>query len=98
MNLCRFAKLFALGVAGLALLASPTTASAEKKVVIRYSHSSGAMVKEPHHAAALDFKAYVEKATNGGVEVQIYPAGQLGGEERSFQDVQHRVVQAASWP
>lgn len=92
-----FIKLCALSLAGLACLGAPLSASAaEKNVVMRYSHSSGAMVKEPHHAAALDFKAYVEKATNGKVEVQIYPAGQLGGEERSFQDVQHRVVQVAS--
>ena len=44
---------------------------------MRYSHSSSAMVKEPHHAAALDFKNYVEKATNGKVDVQIYPGSQL---------------------
>ena len=77
------------------LLATPAFA-AEKKTTIRYSHSSGAMVKEPHHAAALDFKAFVEKATNGKAEVQIYPANQLGGEERNFQDIQNQVIQAAS--
>ena len=54
------------------------------------------MVKEPHHAAALDFKNYVEKATNGKVDVQIYPGSQLGGEERSFQDIQQGVIQIAS--
>lgn len=63
---------------------------------MRYSHSSSAMVKEPHHAAALDFKNYVEKATNGKVDVQIYPGSQLGGEERSFQDIQQGVIQIAS--
>ena len=77
-------------VCGALLLVSPASA-AEKKIVMRYSHSSSAMVKEPHHAAALDFKNYVEKATNGKVDVQIYPGSQLGGEERSFQDIQHGV-------
>ncbi|MDR1777443.1 MAG: TRAP transporter substrate-binding protein [Desulfovibrio sp.] len=77
------------------VLAIPVQA-AEKKIIIRYGHSSGAMVKEPHHAAALDFKAYVEKTTNNAVEVQIYPANQLGGEERNFQDIQSKVIQAAS--
>ena len=67
-----------------------------RKIVMRYSHSSSAMVKEPHHAAALDFKNYVEKATNGKVDVQIYPGSQLGGEERSFQDIQQGVIQIAS--
>ena len=70
-------------VCGARLLASPASA-AEKKIVMRYSHSSSAMVKEPHHAAAFDFKNYVEKATNGKVDVQIHPGSQLGGEERSF--------------
>lgn len=74
----------------------PGEALAAKKVVMRYSHSSGAMVKEPHHAAALDFKEHVEKASKGAVEVQIYPASQLGGEERSFQDIQQGVIQIAS--
>ena len=60
-------------VCGALLLVSPASA-AEKKIVMRYSHSSSAMVKEPHHAAALDFKNYVEKATNGKVDVQIYPS------------------------
>ena len=66
------------------------------KVIMRYSHSSAAMVMEPHHAAALDFKKYVEEATQGKVDVQIYPASQLGGEQRSFQDIQNGVVQIAS--
>ena len=60
-------------VCGALLLVSPASA-AEKKIVMRYSHSSSAMVKEPHHAAALDFKNYVEKATNGKVDVQICPS------------------------
>jgi tripartite ATP-independent transporter DctP family solute receptor len=38
----------------------------------------------------------VEKNTNGKVEVQIYPGGQLGGEERTYQDIQNRVVQIGS--
>lgn len=54
------------------------------------------MVEEPHHTAALDFKKYVEEKTKGRVEVQIYPASQLGGEERAFQDVQQGVIQIAS--
>ena len=78
----------------ICLVAVP--AMAAKKNVIRYGHSSGAMVKEPHHAAALDFKEFVEKATSGAMEVQIYPASQLGSEERNFQDIQNKVIQAAS--
>ena len=82
----------ALGV----LLCLPPNAAAEKKIILRYSHSSAAMVEEPHHVAALDFKKFVEERTKGKVEVQIYPASQLGGEERAFQDVQQGVIQIAS--
>lgn len=83
-----------IAAALICLVAIP--AMAAKKTIIRYGHSSGAMVKEPHHAAALDFKDFVEKAANGTMEVQIYPANQLGGEERNFQDIQNKVIQAAS--
>ncbi|WP_308775313.1 TRAP transporter substrate-binding protein [uncultured Bilophila sp.] len=79
-----------------AILCLPAQAAAEKKIIMRYSHSSAAMVEEPHHTAALDFKKYVEEKTKGKVEVQIYPASQLGGEERAFQDVQQNVIQIAS--
>ena len=77
-----------------AILCLPAQAAAEKKIIMR--HSSAAMVEEPHHTAALDFKKYVEEKTKGRVEVQIYPASQLGGEERAFQDVQQGVIQIAS--
>lgn len=79
-----------------AVLWAPGEAAAEKKIIMRYSHSSAAMVEEPHHVAALDFKKYVEAKSSGKVEVQIYPASQLGGEERAFQDVQQGVIQIAS--
>ena len=78
------------------LLCLPPNAAAEKTIILRYSHSSAAMVEEPHHVAALDFKKFVEERTKGKVEVQIYPASQLGGEERAFQDVQQGVIQIAS--
>ena len=61
-----------------AILCLPAQAAAEKKIIMRYSHSSAAMVEEPHHTAALDFKKYVEEKTKGRVEVQIYPASQGG--------------------
>ena len=63
-----------------AVLWTPGEAAAEKKIIMRYSHSSAAMVEEPHHVAALDFKKYVEAKSGGKVEVQIYPASQLGGD------------------
>lgn len=98
-------KLVALGMAcllmvGLALAGcgskQETKAVDQKKIIIRYSHSAGTAITEPHQAAALKFKESVEKATNGKVEVQIFPGGQLGSEERGFQDVQQGIIQANS--
>ena len=71
-------------------------AAGDKKIVIKYTHSANTAITDPHQAAALKFKESVEKATNGKVEVQIYPAGQLGSEQRGFQDVQQGIVQATS--
>lgn len=96
MNIGNYLKMLAIGAMAATFALPGAANAAEKKIVMRYSHSSSAMVKEPHHAAALDFKEHVEKSTGGKVEVQIYPGSQLGGEERSFQDIQQGVIQAAS--
>ena len=85
-----------LGLLAGALILPGSAGAAEKKITMRYSHSSAAAVKEPHHEAALLFKSLVEKNTNGQVEVQIYPGSQLGGEERTYQDIQNRVIQIGS--
>lgn len=66
----------------------------DEKVVIKYTHGLGE--DDPHHLTALKFKELVEKYSNGKVEVKIYPADQLGSEQRGFQDVQNGVVQATS--
>lgn len=68
----------------------------QQKITFRYSHSAGTAISDPHQAAAVKFKESVEKATGGKVQVQIFPGGQLGSEERGFQDVQKGVVQATS--
>ncbi|MES2838971.1 MAG: DctP family TRAP transporter solute-binding subunit [Pseudomonadota bacterium] len=66
--------LTALAAAAMALGASP--AMAQK--VMKYTHFQPAKNDQPKHVAALAFKEHVEKATNGSVKVEIYPAGQLG--------------------
>lgn len=66
----------------------------DKKIVMKYTH--GLPETDPHHWTALKFKELVEKYSNGKVEVKIFPGGQLGSEQRGFQDVQNNVVQATS--
>jgi TRAP-type transport system periplasmic protein len=47
-------------------------------VTIRYAHFQPAGLDQPKQAAALAFESYVESKTNGEVQVEIYPASQLG--------------------
>ena len=80
-----------------AILCLPAQAAAEKKIIMRYSHSSAAMVEEPHHTAALDFKKYVEEKTKAEWKYRSTPPASSAGEERAFQDVQQGVIQIAPW-
>ena len=75
MKLRRLPFLAALAAAAtLAML--PAHAQAQK--VMKYAHYQPAKPDQPKHVAALAFKEHVEKATNGSLKVEIYPAGQLG--------------------
>ena len=70
----RIRPLAVLALAASALLALP----AQAQKVMKYTHYQPAKADQPKHAAALAFKAHVEKETKGSVKVEIYPAGQLG--------------------
>lgn len=48
------------------------------QTVIKYAHFQPGSDDQPKHAAALAFEAYVEGATGGEIDVQIFPASQLG--------------------
>lgn len=69
-------KLFLSTVAAAAALLGVNSAMAQK--VMKYAHFQPAKMDQPKHAAAVALKEHVEKATNGSVKVEIYPAGQLG--------------------
>jgi tripartite ATP-independent transporter DctP family solute receptor len=69
-------KNFLTAVAATALALGASSALAQK--VMKYTHFQPAKTDQPKHVAALAFKEHVEKATNGSVKVEIYPAGQLG--------------------
>jgi TRAP-type transport system periplasmic protein len=61
------------------LLLAPAMALAQQKV-LKYAHFQPARPDQPKHAAALAFKEHVEKATNGSIKVEIFPAGQFGND------------------
>ena len=92
----RSTKVLIMAIVLSCMFIGANTLVAEAKTILRYSHSSAASMDNPHYVAALDFKAYVEEVMGGEVEVQIYPASQLGGEERAFQDLQQKIIQVAS--
>ncbi len=69
-------KRFLTAVASVAVLLGASSAMAQK--VMKYAHFQPAKADQPKHAAALALKEHVEKATNGSIKVEIYPAGQLG--------------------
>jgi len=58
-------------------LALPAFAGAAEKTM-KYAHFQSADLSSPKHAAALAFKGCFEGKTGGAVEVQIFPASQLG--------------------
>jgi tripartite ATP-independent transporter DctP family solute receptor len=64
------------------------------KVVIKLTHGLAPSMDDPGHWISVKFKELVEEYSDGRVKVEIYPAGQLGSEQRGFQDVQSGVVQA----
>lgn len=86
-----FRKLmFAVGAA--ALLASP---AAHAQKVLKYAHFQPAKDDQPKHVAALAFKEHIEKATNGSIKVEIYPAGQFGKDQQTMEGVKLGTLEMA---
>lgn len=103
-----FGRVFLASALLLVVIGCSSTSGEEKKtsndsaeangdvIVMKYTHGLNPSSDDPHHWAAETFKELVEEYSEGKVEVEIYPAGQLGSEARGFQDVQNGVVQATS--
>lgn len=74
MKIRRLPFVVALAAALSGLAALP----AQAQKVLKYTHFQPAKNDQPKHMAALAFKEHVERATNGSIKVELYPAGQLG--------------------
>lgn len=70
------------------------TAMAAGKITMKIAHGNAADPLDPYQVLALKFKEAVEAKTDK-LDVQIFTGGQLGAEQRAFQDVQNGIVQAA---
>jgi tripartite ATP-independent transporter DctP family solute receptor len=87
----KLAKLFfALTVA--AVVAAP---AAHAQKVLKYAHFQPAKDDQPKHVAALAFKEHVEKATNGSIKVEIYPAGQFGKDQPTMEGLKLGTLELA---
>jgi C4-dicarboxylate-binding protein DctP len=85
-----------LGLLALAFLAQSSPALAKAKYVIKFAHLI--QVESPQHKAALYFKKLVEERSGGQVEVQVYPAAQLGKMRESTEGVQMGSIEMALIP
>ena len=77
----RFAKL----MVALSVVALGAASSAHAQKVLKYAHFQPAKDDQPKHVAAMAFKEHVEKATNGSIKVEIYPAGQFGKDQPTME-------------
>lgn len=84
----------AAAAATTAGLLSPL-AQAQSAKLIKYTHYQPGKPDQPKHAAALAFKEHVERATNGSLKVEIYPAGQLGPAQQVMEGLRLGTVELA---
>jgi TRAP-type transport system periplasmic protein len=68
---------------------------AHAQKTLKYAHFQPAKDDQPKHAAALAFKDHVEKATNGSVKVEIYPAGQFGKDQPTMEGLKLGTLEMA---
>ncbi len=69
------------------------TAGAAGAKELKYAHFQSADLTSPKHAAALAFESCVEGKTSGSVDVQVFPASQLGGGPEIMEALQLGTVQ-----
>lgn len=70
-------------------------AVAQDVFVVKYSHQDPMSDISKGHVPATFFKNYVEEASEGRLRVQIFPSGQLGGDQDSIQQVQAGMLEIA---
>ncbi|XWN31004.1 MAG: DctP family TRAP transporter solute-binding subunit [Devosia sp.] len=62
---------------------------------LKYAHFQTADLSSPKHAAALAFESCVEGKTGGSIDVQVFPASQLGGGSEVIEGLQLGTIQMA---
>ncbi len=70
-----------------------TTGSAYGAKELKYAHFQAADLSSPKHAAALAFESCLEAKTGGEIDVQVYPASQLGNGAEILEGLELGTVQ-----
>ncbi len=65
-----------------------------KKIVVKFGHVAPPF--HGQHQGCLAFAKYVEKKTNGKIDIKVFPMGQLGGERSMAEQVQSGTLQMAA--
>jgi TRAP-type transport system periplasmic protein len=78
-----------LTILALALLFSAASA----QTVIRYTHFQPGRADQPKQAAALAFERYVEAESGGSLQVELFPASQLGDAAEVLEGLQLGTIQ-----
>lgn len=63
-----------------------TAWTADAKITVKYGHVGPPI--HPQHLGAMAFAKHVTENSNGEIEVQVFPMGQLGGERSMTEQVQ----------
>jgi len=58
---------------------------AKAEFLIKLAHNDANTTQVPKQAAAIVMKKFIESESNGRIEMEIYPAGQLGGEKENVE-------------
>lgn len=79
-------------VTGCGRISDNSMVGADKKIIMRIGHTQP--ISHPRHQSLIKFKEIVETKTNNAIEVQIFPAGQLGSDGDQLEMVKTGKLQA----
>ena len=85
-------KLFKVLSCAVALTAL-TAGSSMGAVTIKFAHNGNTIPEDPQNVAVTAFKKMVEERSKGGIQVQIYPAAQLGDARTIVEGVQMGTIE-----
>ena len=86
-----------IAIAGLAVAAAfAANVQAQQKTIIKFGWASSTAENDPNAMTAREFKKAVEAASNGRIEVQLFPNRQLGDEKPMLEGMRLGTVDSAT--